>query len=281
METFHDITSLCQYLGEKQIKGQSIGFVPTMGALHRGHLRLISESVKNNHLTVCSIFVNPTQFNNSEDLDKYPRPLERDLELLRLEGCDVAFIPDVSEMYSEERILSMSFGYLEEIMEGKFRPNHFKGVGLVVAKLFNIVRPHRAYFGRKDLQQFVLIRKLVEELNFQIELHAVDTVREDSGLAMSSRNVRLSEQERQQAMIFYRSLIKAKSMLKGGHAPAEVKSTIESDFEKQKNVSLEYFEIVDTETLLHISNISPSRSVSICTAGYVGKIRLIDNISLF
>ncbi len=281
METFKDITALAQYLGEKRSKGLSIGFVPTMGALHRGHLTLISEAVKNNHLTVCSIFVNPTQFNNPEDLEKYPRSLESDLAMLKLQGCDVVFVPEVAEMYGESRVLSMSFGYLEDIMEGKFRPNHFKGVGLVVGKLFNIVQPHRAYFGKKDLQQFVLIRKLVEDLNFPVELHAVDTVREASGLAMSSRNARLSESEKEQALIFYHSLVKAKDLLKARHSPAEVKHMIENDFENQKNTSLEYFEIVDSETLLPVTNINHSNGVSICTAGYVGKIRLIDNISLF
>lgn len=279
MRTFKEIKSLVQHLNIKRLEGNSIGLVPTMGALHKGHLKLISKSVESNNLTVCSIFVNPTQFNNAEDLKKYPRTLEKDLELLREQRCDIIFVPEVSEMYTENRITDFSFGYLENIMEGKFRPGHFKGVGLIVAKFFNIVKPHRAYFGKKDLQQLTLIRKMVEELNFGIEIVPVETEREPSGLAMSSRNERLSEIEKKEALIFYRSLIKAKEMLLAGQNIENIKNVIATDFMGKENAGLEYIEFVDTQSLITLSNIKESNDVSICIAGYVGKVRLIDNIS--
>lgn len=281
MKTFKEINSLVQYLNSKRLEGNSIGLVPTMGALHQGHLALVTASVNDNDLTVCSIFVNPTQFNNPDDLEKYPRNPEEDLRVLKHSGCDVVFFPEVSEMYPKNRIVNLGFGYLEDTMEGKFRPGHFKGVGLVVAKFFNIVKPHRAYFGKKDLQQLAVIKKMNEELNFGIELHGIDTIRESSGLAMSSRNARLSESEKTEALIFYRSLVKAQKLLLAGHNIAGTKAVIADDFAKQANSELEYFEVVDTHTLLDISNISESNDVSLCIAGYVGKVRLIDNISLF
>lgn len=281
MNTFKEIKSLVQHLNSKRLEGKTIGFVPTMGALHNGHLKLIDASVKGNDITVCSIFINPTQFNNPDDLKKYPRTLENDLLELEKAGCDIVFTPEVSEVYLENRIVSFNFGYLEEIMEGKFRPGHFKGVGLVVAKLFNIVKPHRAYFGKKDLQQLVLIQKLAEELNFDIDIKAIETEREASGLAMSSRNERLSAEERREAIFFYKSLQNAKRMLLEGKNIEEVKNVVFWDFQENKHIALEYFEIVDTHSLREVANIQRGDDVSLCIAGYVGKVRLIDNISLF
>src|SRR6478735_2463281 len=203
MEIFKEIGPLRAYL-RSQKKGQStVGLVPTMGALHTGHLTLIKEAKAENDLTVCSIYVNPTQFNNASDLAKYPRLLEKDSQLLKEAGCDVLFAPENSEMYASPSELKLEFGQLDKILEGKFRPGHFSGVGLVVSKLFNIVKPDRAYFGQKDFQQFAIISKLNEELLFGISLKAVYIVREEDGLAMSSRNLRLSSEERKKAIIFY------------------------------------------------------------------------------
>lgn len=196
MHIFNTISETQQYLKAQQRAGKTIGFVPTMGALHAGHISLIERAKTENDLAVCSIFVNPTQFNNSDDLKKYPRTLERDCEMLRPVGCDVVFAPSAEEMYPSLPQLKMDFGTLETIMEGKFRPGHFNGVGIVVSKLFNIVKPDKAYFGLKDLQQVAVIRRMVQELSFDLEIIPCPTLRETDGLAMSSRNTRLSPEAR-------------------------------------------------------------------------------------
>jgi len=280
MEIFREIGQLTCYLKNKRLNGKKIGLVPTMGAFHEGHLTLVKRSVKENDITVCSIFVNPTQFNNPEDLEKYPRNVDKDIEMLKANCCDVVFCPEVSTMYRKERIVQIRLGYLEEIMEGKFRPGHFQGVGLIVTKLLNIVKPDRAYFGLKDLQQFVLVKKLVEELNIDVEICGVPTVRNEKGLALSSRNERLSEREKEQALIFNRSLRLAQEMLKNGGKIKEVRDVILKNFQKDNSVKLEYFEIVDSETLRNIDSLNDCDNASLCIAGYVGKVRLIDNISI-
>ena len=196
MHIFKEIKPLRAFLNQKRAEQESIGLVPTMGALHRGHLALIQASKAENKLTVCSIYVNPTQFNNSADLEKYPRTLPADIALLEEAGCDVLFCPGNQEMYRDVSTLTMDFGGVDKILEGKFRPGHFSGVGLVVSKLFNIVAPDRAYFGQKDFQQFSVIARLVKELQFGLELRRIPTLRESDGLAMSSRNMRLNESDR-------------------------------------------------------------------------------------
>ncbi len=259
----------------------TIGFVPTMGALHEGHIQLIKQSVVENDTTVCSIYVNPTQFNNSEDLAHYPRNIEGDLDVLRKAGCNLVFLPSDQLMYPEGSLLGMNFGYLENILEGKFRPGHFQGVGLVVSKLFNIIMPHNAYFGRKDLQQFAIIKQMVKELFFAINLHCVDTVRAEDGLALSSRNLRLSSEERLKAPLIYQVLSKAAENLKAGMA---IDDTIHDAVQKLENANcfhLEYFDVVNSDSMLSIRNISSEISCSICTALWLGKVRLIDNIQVF
>lgn len=273
-----DIASLHKIL-KKEKCDETVGFVPTMGALHAGHLSLIKASKDENDVTVCSIFVNPKQFNNPEDLEKYPRDRERDFRILKDAGCDIIFIPSEKEMYAHnDYVISFSYGYLEKIMEGKFRPGHFNGVGIVVLKLFNIVNPDRAYFGQKDLQQFVVINKLVDELNVNVELRCMPIIREQDGLAMSSRNIRLSEASRKTASIFNHALEQAEELLSQGKSVDIVKSTIERLFAEQPEANLEYFEIVNSQDLLPLENPQEETKKAVCIAGYVDGVRLIDNI---
>jgi pantoate--beta-alanine ligase len=278
MEIFEEIKALKAFLGARRDKHLSIGLVPTMGALHDGHLELIKASKVENQVTVCSIYVNPAQFNNPSDLEKYPRTLERDAELLKKAGCDVVFAPSNQEMYAQKSTLHFDFGSLDKVMEGKFRPGHFSGVALVVSKLFNIVQPTRAYFGQKDFQQFKIISKVVEELLFDLELHSVPIVREPSGLAMSSRNQRLNAEEKAKATVFYQSLIRAKYLLLNGDSIEKVRSEVEKKCESIPSVRLEYLELADTENL-NATEIVSNKSI-LLIAGYVGEVRLIDNLLL-
>jgi pantoate--beta-alanine ligase len=280
MEIFYDIQILRKYLRQIKHQEKSIGFVPTMGALHKGHLELISTSTKQNDITICSIFVNPTQFNNADDLKNYPRDIETDITKLETAQCDIVFIPTVNVMYAKNYLLHFHFGYLEDIMEGKYRPGHFKGVGLVITKLFILVEPNRAYFGRKDLQQLTLIRRLTKELLFDIEIVSVNTVREADGMAMSSRNRLLTHEERKNALDIYRSLLEAKRKLINGESVVLVKNYIRNFFESESKIELEYFEIVNTNDLRKVTEIHKNNIVSLCIAGRLGKVRLIDNISL-
>lgn len=276
MEVFKEITPLREYLQSHKIQGKSIGLVPTMGALHSGHLALIRKAIEENDIVVCSIYVNPTQFNNSADLQSYPRELIEDLELLQKEGCHTVFTPSDEVMYPQETVLKVNFGLLENVMEGKFRPGHFNGVATVVSKLFHIVNPDYAYFGQKDLQQYAVIKQLVQDLSFPVQLRCVDIVREEDGLAKSSRNLRLSEEERKKSIILHQSLLKVADMLLSGSDIENCVKTAERMFELP-GVQLEYFEIVDIDTLQPVSNISGKNSVAICVAAFIGEIRLIDN----
>ena len=278
MQIFHTIASLRSYLRSERAQGKSIGFVPTMGALHEGHLSLIEASNAQNDLTVCSIFVNPIQFNNPDDLARYPRTLEADCELLQTVGCDAVFAPSVQEIYPEKSLLTFDFGDLERVMEGKFRPGHFNGVGVVVSKLFNIVQPDRTYFGQKDLQQVAVVRRMMIDLGFQIELHPRPTLREADGLAMSSRNRNLTTDERALAPHIYAGLSAAKSQLSSGQTPAEVKGWMETYFTQQPAFRLEYFEIVNAFSLQDVTELQPQGQTALCIAAHLGKVRLIDNI---
>ena len=280
MEVFSTRQALRRHLKTIKKEEKSIGFVPTMGALHEGHLSLIRSSKAQNDVTISSIFVNPTQFNNPDDLKNYPRDTEKDLEKLREAGCDAVYLPGYDDLYDKDIILSLNFGYLEEIMEGRFRPGHFKGVGLVVTKLFNIVEPDRAYFGKKDLQQLALIRTLVRELRFDIEIVAVETVREQDGLAMSSRNQLLSPEERAQATSLFQALSEAKRKLLAGESVKRVKNYVAEFIGSKAGVRLEYFEIVTTTDLRAIDEFKTDEKVSLCIAAYVGNVRLIDNLSI-
>ena len=258
---------------------KSIGLVPTMGALHSGHRSLLKACQSENDLSVCSVFVNPEQFNNPEDLEKYPRTPDLDSQLLKEWGCDVLFSPEKEEMYESAPLVSIGFGVLEQEMEGKFRPGHFSGVALAVSKLFNIVEPNRAYFGQKDWQQFAIIRQLVRELKFNVQLHCVATLREPDGLALSSRNVRLSAAQRQKATCFYKALLLAKELALKGKKCEFIKNEVINFMEKE-GLSLEYFEMVDSENLKSIQSVEDVDHPIFCIAGYVGNVRLIDNLLL-
>lgn len=267
-----------QKLLKSIIKGNKIGFVPTMGALHEGHIALIKRSISENNYTVCSIFVNPTQFNNTNDLAKYPRTLENDCDLLNEAGCDLVFAPSAEEMYSALPLLTMNFGFLESILEGKFRPGHFNGVGIVVGKLFNIVKPTFAYFGMKDIQQVAVIKQMVKDLSFDLKIVPCETIREASGLAMSSRNSRLSSEALIQAPFLYETLNICKNMLLNGISTNEALDKIQNKFNKQKEFKLEYFEIVDFETFKPLMNFEKDRKTAIILAAFLEDVRLIDNI---
>lgn len=278
MDIFKEIEPLKTFLRTLQSDSKSIGFVPTMGALHKGHMALIAASQRENSKTICSIFVNPTQFNNSNDLAKYPRTLEKDIEILSKAGCDILFCPAPEEMYSTASQLKFNFGSLDKVMEGSFRPGHFSGVALVVSKLFNIVNPDRAYFGQKDFQQYKIIEKLVEELKFNVTLRSVPIERERDGLAMSSRNSRLTSDQRKAAIVFYESLLQARNLLKGGSNMESIIETIRNNISQKKEIKLEYLELADTTNLMPLGNVSNKAILLI--AGYVGEVRLIDNLLL-
>ncbi|PZR39979.1 MAG: pantoate--beta-alanine ligase [Azospira oryzae] len=280
MEIFKQIAPLRAYLKIQKERKLSIGLVPTMGALHPGHLTLIGNSRAENDLTVCSIYVNPTQFNNASDLAKYPRLLEKDSAMLEEAGCDVLFAPANEAMYAAASELKMDFGDLDKILEGKFRPGHFSGVGLVVSKLFNIVQPDVAYFGQKDYQQFAVITRLKEELLFDLRLKAVPIVREKDGLAMSSRNMRLAPDQRQRAIVFYQSLLLAKSLLEQGKSWKQIEEEVKRKCEAQPEVKLEYIALADRKNLNPLNNVTDRSAAVLLIAGYVGEIRLIDNLLL-
>ncbi|RDC65873.1 pantoate--beta-alanine ligase [Adhaeribacter pallidiroseus] len=257
--------------------GKTIGFVPTMGALHAGHLELLRTAVQHNTTTICSIFVNPIQFNNSEDYRLYPKTIEQDITLLQQNNCNILFMPDASEMYTQPALLKFNFGALEQIMEGFYRPGHFNGVATVVSKLFHLIKPHRAYFGQKDLQQFAIIRQLVRDLSFDLELVCHEIVREADGLAMSSRNQRLSTAARRIAPRLYEALQLAVVLVKDKQVPLqEIILQVNTFLQQYPGIKLEYFEIVDAETLQPISDFT--RPTALCLAAYIGNVRLIDNI---
>lgn len=277
MEVFSKINDLKRKLKEERKKGKSIGFVPTMGYLHEGHLSLVRESVKENDVTVVSIFVNPIQFGPGEDFNRYPRDIERDKKLLEKEGVDYLFFPSNEEMYPAGYKTFVEVNELGKKLCGKSRPGHFKGVTTVVLKLFNIVQPDRAYFGQKDAQQAIIIKKMVQDLNLDVEIVVMPIVREEDGLAMSSRNVYLDEDERKNATVLYRSLKEAEKLIKGGEKDAEkIKNRMREIVMSYPKAVIDYIEIVDTEELNPVNPIKGK--VLIALAVYIGKARLIDNI---
>ncbi len=272
---FTTVESLQKALSSLEM--DSIGFVPTMGALHHGHLSLVRRALNENTVAVVSIFVNPTQFNNQEDLEKYPRDLQKDIDLLNTVGDIIIFAPTTDEVYpSDFKTINLDLGKLETVMEGKFRKGHFKGVVNVVKRLFDVVQPTRAYFGLKDFQQIAVIKHMVKSLSLPIEIIGCEIVREASGLASSSRNVRLSEREKEQAIILFDALTIAKQ-LSAKYNPVDVQRQVESIFLSSK-LKLEYFEIVDPETLLPLKKWVPGANA--CIAAYCGEVRLIDNMQL-
>lgn len=256
-----------QEIADNLRKKGSIGFVPTMGALHKGHLSLIEKARKENDFLILSIFVNPLQFAPNEDYERYPRPYEKDYKLAKRKGVDYLFYPDVSSLYPQEQEVFVKMPNFEGILCGRKRQMHFQGVLTIVAKLFNITKPHNAYFGQKDYQQAIMIKRMVEDLNFDINIKICSTMREDDGLAISSRNIYLSKEEREKAGVLYQALTKGASLLKKGENP---KPLMKEMIEKQ-GIKIEYIEILDKETLKEGKTL-------IALAVTMGKTRLIDNI---
>ncbi|GAB3230219.1 pantoate--beta-alanine ligase [Hymenobacter seoulensis] len=260
-------------------EGKRIGLVPTMGALHEGHLQLVRAAAQECDVVVVSIFVNPTQFNNSEDFRLYPRLPEADADLLGPAGCTALFMPPVEEMYRRNTVLRFDFGPLEQVMEGAHRPGHFNGVATVVSKLFHLSRPHRAYFGQKDYQQVAVVRQLIADLSFDVELVAFPTVREADGLAMSSRNRRLPADARAVAPHLYRALQLAAELVQSGQATVdEVKSAVADFLGAVPAIELEYLEVADAQTLQPFTEWQPDRAVVLCLAAHLWGVRLIDNV---
>ncbi len=275
-----NIPFIKKWISEEKEKGKSIGFVPTMGALHAGHLELMQKAKKENDILVASIFVNPIQFNNPEDLKKYPRTPGQDKKLLEDIGCDLVFIPQEKEMYPEgEVIKEYDFGELTNVMEGKFRPGHFNGVAVIVKKLFDIVKPNRAYFGEKDFQQLAVIKKLVEMEKIPVQIVPCPTVREPDGLAMSSRNKRLSPEQRKAAPFIYQMLQETKKR-RDHLCVRPLRQMIINRFEGNDNFKLEYFEIVDDVNLQPISAWNNKVGTVACVAAWMGNVRLIDNLRI-
>lgn len=281
MHIFYGKVALIAYLKTIKTANSTIGFVPTMGALHQGHLALMQRSLKENDDTVVSIFVNPTQFNNPEDLEKYPRTLEEDVKKMRgLSDKIILYAPSVEDIY-EGQTVSQSFDFdgLENQMEGKFRPGHFNGVGTIVKRLFEIVTPTNAYFGEKDFQQLQIVKKLVEKNNLPVNIVGCPIFREDNLLAMSSRNERLTFEERKEAAIIYKTLTEAKEIFQNS-TPAETIQFVEDAFKDNKRFELEYFVIADESTLLSIDHKIKDKKYRAFIAVFVNSIRLIDTISL-
>jgi len=289
MEVFKSIISLQEEISKLNINS-SVGFVPTMGALHKGHLSLIKQALKENDVVVVSIFVNPTQFDNKADLDKYPITIEADLKLLEKVGCDYVFVPSVSEIYSDKiQSRHFDFGGIEHEMEGKFRDGHFDGVGTIVDRLFAIVKPQKAYFGEKDFQQLQIIKKLVEIEQKEIEIIGCKIFREKDGLAMSSRNTRLSLEFREAAPFIYKTLKKAKKKF-GTKSANKVTKWVEKKFKNHPILKLEYFVIANEKSLKTLDEKRENREerrekrlgqdYRAFLAVFAGEIRLIDNIGL-
>lgn len=280
MNVYNFIVDIQRFVEEKHNLGLKIGFVPTMGALHEGHLSLINRAKKDNDIVVSSVFVNPIQFNNPTDLEKYPRTPERDIEKLEQAGCDAVFMPSVDEMYPEKVEDHYDFGDLERVMEGACRPGHFNGVAIVVRKLFEIVTPDRAYFGEKDFQQLAIIKKMVRNLNMNLEIVPCPIIRENDGLAMSSRNVRLNETERAIAPQIYATLNDAASH-KNEMTPAELRQYALDKFATIKEFDVEYVEITDEINLKSIENWNECDHARIFVALQLGPVRLIDNVRIY
>ncbi|MBU1010606.1 MAG: pantoate--beta-alanine ligase [Bacteroidetes bacterium] len=283
MLTFTTIASLREHLAGCRTSvnpAPTTGFVPTMGALHEGHLELMRRAKNENSLLVVSIFVNPIQFNNIEDLEKYPRLIEQDSKLLETVGCDVLFAPGVNEMYPKPETAQYDFGLLAQVMEGAARPGHFNGVAIVVRKLFEIVEPDKAYFGEKDFQQLAIIQRLVEICHLPVEIVPCAIVREADGLAMSSRNMRLTPQERAVSTRIYQTLIEAVRLTERNN-PAALKQWVVNQLAAEPFFAIDYVEIAEDRLLQPIDTWNPETGCLIFVAVFLGKVRLIDNMRIF
>ena len=279
MKVLKSKKTLIDYVERQREMGKKIGFAPTMGALHQGHLSLYKAAKKENDEVISSIFVNPTQFNNPDDFQKYPKTLEKDLELLEKAGVDAVYVPNVEEMYPDGlNSKKYDFDGLENEMEGKYRPGHFDGVGTIVEELFRQVQPHNAYFGEKDYQQLAIIKKMVEKTKLPVKIHGVPTLREEDGLAMSSRNVRLTETQRKEATIIYETLTKVKEWFKV-ISVEEIKLRVPEIF-RNSNFELEYFVIADEKTLKETDYFYKDKNYRAFIVAYADTVRLIDNMHL-
>lgn len=277
MKVIHTIKGLQDELSVLKAQGKKVGLVPTMGALHAGHASLVKRSVAENDVTVISVFVNPTQFNDKNDLIKYPRTLDADCELLEANGASFAFAPSVEEMYPEQDDRKFSFAPLDTVMEGAFRPGHFNGVCQIVSKLFDAVQPDRAYFGEKDFQQLAIIREMVKQLHYPLQIVGCPIIREEDGLALSSRNARLSALEREKALKISQTLFKSCTFA-ATHSVSETQQFVADTIAAEPGLRLEYFEIVDGNTLQQVNSWEETPYVVGCITVFSGEIRLIDNV---
>ena len=278
MEVVTKIADLQKKIAEIRTNGGTVGLVPTMGALHNGHLELVKRCVAENSICVVSVFVNPTQFNDKNDLLHYPRTLDADCKLLESAGCAIAFAPEVEEMYPVEDTRVFNLGAVAEVMEGKYRPGHFNGVAQIVSKLFDAVQPDRAYFGEKDFQQIAVIRSMVKLLNYPVEIVACPIVREDDGMALSSRNLRLTPEQRKNAVSISQTLFKSRTFAEQ-HSVAETVDYVVNTLNSVPDLNVEYFEVVNGNTLLSVNDWSDSDYIVGCITVYCGEVRLIDNIA--
>lgn len=277
MEIIKTVVELKDRLNGYRKGGKSVGFVPTMGALHKGHGELVNYSVKENDITVVSIFVNPTQFNNSDDLKLYPRTPERDYDLLNALGADIIFTPSINEIYPVPDKRVFDFGGLDKVMEGEYRAGHFNGVAQVVSKLFSFVMPDKAYFGKKDFQQLAIVKQMVKQLELTVEIIGIPIVREQSGLAMSSRNQRLTEDEKVTASSIYRVLKESTYMI-NEYSPEIITNLVVEELNRIPGLRVEYFSIVNGDSLESVSTWNIAENIVGCIAVYCGEVRLIDNI---
>ena len=277
MKIVKGINELKGYLIDSKRNGKRVGLVPTMGALHKGHLSLVERCVRENDICVVSVFVNPTQFNDKHDLETYPRTLEADCALLESAGCDFVFAPSVEEMYPEPDTRTFDFGTVMQVMEGAKRPGHFNGVAQVVSKLFYIVEPDNAYFGEKDFQQIAVIRAMVKQLQVPVQINACPIVREADGLALSSRNTRLTPALRQKAPLIARTLQESKAMA-ATKSVREVIDYVVNTLNADPDLEVEYYEIVDGDSLVSIQDWKDTSYAVGCVTVYCGEVRLIDNI---
>ncbi|GAT62077.1 pantoate--beta-alanine ligase [Paludibacter jiangxiensis] len=277
MKVFSTIADLKAEIAAQKAAGKTIGLVPTMGALHAGHASLVKKCAAENDVTVVSVFVNPTQFNDKNDLKNYPRTLEKDTELLQSVGCNLIFAPSEDEIYPEPDTRVFDFAPLDKVMEGKYRPGHFNGVAQIVSKLFDIVTPDKAYFGEKDFQQLAIIREMVKQLGLPLEIIACPIVREADGLALSSRNARLTDSQRKKAVTISKVLFESRNFAPS-KSIAELTDWVIDNVNKESELRVEYFEIVDGNTLQAVSDWNQTDYIVGCITVFCGEVRLIDNI---
>lgn len=276
MLIFHQIVEAKEYISLQKLNNKTIGFVPTMGALHQGHISLIDASKKVCDITVCSIFVNPTQFNNASDLTHYPRTPSTDIQLLKDAGCDVLYMPEVKDIYPETDTRQFDFGYLDTILEAEHRPGHYNGVGQVVSILLAGIEPHKAFFGSKDYQQVMVVKSLVKQLKLDVDIISCPILREEDGLAMSSRNMLLTSEERKTATLVPKLMQQAKALvIEQGILAA--KAFVTNEISKVSIMKLDYYEVCHTETLEPLTQLKPNQEAISLIAVFVGNIRLIDN----